>query len=341
MADFSVKKALTLRAASIGDTLMGKYFLENIHATWPDAELTLLVGSRVRMIADLFKGYPWLRIVEVNRKNIPALIRSWQQLRGQDITLTQYAENPFSLPSKIFARMVTRRGGFAGFEDHFWGNKFVYDRLVPFAGEEGSEGMIIEEQKALKALGVPVAVTGLTLAYVEDRDVHARFGVEPKQYVIAHLFSGNEGRSVSPTKRASIVRALRESLPTSHQLLLTGVTGEYGAAVASAQGMNGIQVLAGKTTVQELINLLARASAVVALDSGAAHISAHLGTPLVVLTRTAALKGWWSSAMYNNKPVVLVNHAADDLAPRNTVYPPSLETIENSAIVATVAKLLN
>jgi ADP-heptose:LPS heptosyltransferase len=111
--------------------------------------------------------------------------------------------------------------------------------------------------------------------------------------------------------------------------------------VAAAQDMNGVHVLAGKTTVQELINLLARASVVVALDSGAAHISAHVGTPLVVLTRVAALKGWWSSAMYNNRPTVLVNRDADDSAPRDTVYPPSLETIENSAIVATVAKLLN
>lgn len=341
MADFSVKKALTLRAASIGDTLMGKYFLENIHAVWPDAELTLLVGSRSGMISDLLTGYTWLRVVEVNRKNLPKLVRSWRQLRGEDITLTQYAENSFSLPSKIFARAVTKRGGLVGFEDRFWGNTFLYDTLVPFNGEEGSEGMIVEEQKALTAAGLRVAVPDLTLQFVDDPGVCARFGVESKKYVIAHLFSGNEGRSVSPAKRASIVGALRDSLPTSHQLLLTGVTGEYGEAVAAAQGMSGIHVLAGKTTVQELINLLARAGAVVALDSGAAHLSAHLGTPLVVLTRVAALKGWWSSAMYNNKPSVLVNHDADDTAPRDGVYPPSLETIDNSTIVATVARLLN
>jgi len=328
MVDSSINKALTLRAASIGDTLMGKYFLENIHAAFPDAQLTLLVGSRWKMISELLIAYPWLNVVEVNRKHPLGLVQAWQHLRGQDLTLTQYAESPFSLPSKLFARLVTRRGGFFGFYDRFWGNRFLYDKVVPFEGEEKSEGMIVEEQKTLKAANIPVSISDLRLSYLADTEAPKHFGLEPKKYVIAHLFSGNEGRSVSQTKRIALVRSLRESLPQEQLLVLTGVTNEYERALEAARGMNGVVVLAGKTTLQELINLIVGARGVLALDSGAAHIAAHLGVPLVVLTRTVARRGWWSEAMYGGKPTVLSNLAADDLAPRDEIYPPSLEGID-------------
>lgn len=341
MAASPVKKALTLRASSIGDTLMGKYFLENIHASWPDAELTLLVGSRVGMVADLLKAYEWLHVIEVNRKHIPRLIGAARALRGQDLTLTQYAENPFSLPSKIFARLVTKRGGFVGFTDRFWGNRFLYDTLVPFEGELRSDGMIVEEQKALRAAGVPVLQKDLTLSYVADEGVYARYGVEPRRYVLVHVFSGNEGRSISQAKRCSVVQALRDALPVSYTMLLTGVAKEYERAVEAAQGRAGIEVLAGKTSVQEMCNLIAGAGAVLALDSGAAHMAAHIGVPLAVLCRNEALTGWWGSAMYHDRPHVLTNGGADDTLPRDSIYPPSMETIDNSVIVATVAKLLN
>ncbi|MBP9711149.1 MAG: glycosyltransferase family 9 protein [Candidatus Pacebacteria bacterium] len=328
MADSSVKKALTLRAASIGDTLMGKYFLENVHAAWPNAKLTLLVGSRVGMIKDLFAGYPWLTVVEVNRKSPVKLLRAWRELRGQDLTLTQYAENPFSFPSKLFARLVTKRGGLLGFTDSFWGNRFLYDEIVPFEGEEKSGGMIIEEQKALTAVRIPIKVPRLQLSYIPDTEAPARFGLQSKQYVVAHLFSGNEGRSISQQKRISLVKALRDAMPEGYLLALTGVTEEYARAEEAKNSMSGVINLAGKTTLQELINLLAEARSVLALDSGAAHITAHLETPLVVLTRTAARQGWWSEAMYGTRPTVLSNLHADDTAPRAEIYPPSLETID-------------
>ncbi len=338
--DGLVKKALTLRASSIGDCLMGKYFLENVHAATPSARCTLLVGSRAAMINDLLQGYPWLDVIEVNRRHPLELLRSWRRLYGQDITLTQYAERPFSLPSKLFARTVTKRGGMVGFIDPFFANKILYDTLLPFAGEKKSEGMIVEEQKALAAAHIPISIKDFSLKYQTDSAVLARFGLEPKQYVVIHLFAGNEGRSISQEKRQRVVRAVRESLPAGYQVVLTGVSGEAARAEGARADMQGVKNLAGKTTVQELINLIAGARAVLALDSGAAHIAAHLKVPLVVLTRTEAKQGWWSEAMYGGRPTVLTQAGEDDEAPRTTPHPPSLEQIDLSAITATVARLI-
>ena len=88
MRDFSIKKALTLRASSIGDTLMGKYFLENIHAAFPAAKLTLLVGSRASMIRELFAAYPWLTIVEVNRHHPANVVAAWREFQAGAVSVT-------------------------------------------------------------------------------------------------------------------------------------------------------------------------------------------------------------------------------------------------------------
>ena len=44
---YPVRKVLTFRASSIGDTLIGKYFLENVHAAYPDARCGIVVAGRV------------------------------------------------------------------------------------------------------------------------------------------------------------------------------------------------------------------------------------------------------------------------------------------------------
>ena len=84
-------KVLTFRASSIGDCLMGKYLLENIHIQYPQARLALVVASRGAMIRDLFAGYPWLDVREVNRRNSSALLALWKDFHWSDVVVTQYA----------------------------------------------------------------------------------------------------------------------------------------------------------------------------------------------------------------------------------------------------------
>lgn len=340
MLDFLIKKALTLRASSLGDCLMGKYFLENVHAQFPDAKCVLLVGSRAAMIRDLFAGYKWLEVLEVNRKNPQGVFQAWKRLHPVDLTLTQYAERPFSLPSKLFGRAVTRRGGFIGFNDHSRLSPLLYDKIIPFNGEIESQGMIVEEQRALETAGLAVALPQLTLQYVQKLEVFSRFGLKPGQYVLAHLFSGAEGRSFSQEKRIAIVEVIRATLPADIKLVLTGGPGDRLHAEETKGDLRGVINLAGDTSIQELINLIKGSKGVVALDTGAAHITAHLGVPLVIMTRTEALNGWWGVSMYNNIPMVLCNKNGDDKAPRESIYPPSLETIDLSQIIDKVAELL-
>ena len=84
-----IKKVLTLRASSIGDSLMGKYFLENVHAAYPESRAYILVGGRGGMIKDLFRAYSWLTVIEANRKSPGSVVRAFRELSGCDLTLRQ------------------------------------------------------------------------------------------------------------------------------------------------------------------------------------------------------------------------------------------------------------
>ncbi len=90
---------------------MGKYFLENVRVSNPSARFGIVVGSRGTMVRDLFSGYPWIEVVEANRRSPFSLWRLWREWRGSDMVLTQYAGKKggrFSLASKCAARLLAR-----------------------------------------------------------------------------------------------------------------------------------------------------------------------------------------------------------------------------------------
>jgi ADP-heptose:LPS heptosyltransferase len=81
---------------------------------------------------------------------------------------------------------------------------------------------------------------------------------------------------------AEVVATLHRS---GHEVLLTGTADERPLAldVARAAGLSLVRVLAGRTTVEELCALVARARLVVSGDTGVAHLASALRVPSVVL----------------------------------------------------------
>ena len=304
-----VKKALTFRASSIGDALMGKYFLENIHKKFPEAICGLLVGSRGKMLRELFSAYPWLEVWEVNRRNPFSILRAIRRFFRSDFTLIQYSENKFSAPSKFFARLLTKRGGLAGFEDGWKFNKLIYDKILPFAGEYKSPGLITEERDALFSLGVSAQVKNFSLDFKEDKGVLKKFGLQKDGYIILHFFSGSDSRGLHFLKRREILKAVYGRFWKNYELVLTGSESERGMAVKIAE-VAPVKVAAGETSMTELVNLISKSKVVLSLDTGVAHIAGHLQKSLVVLSRCKAFSAWWSPLMYQKNVSVLCDRAA-------------------------------
>lgn len=292
-----VTKALTFRASSIGDCLMGKYLLENVHAEFPEAKLGLVVASRGGMLRDLLKSSPYIEVIEANRRDTLGLFQLWKKFHGADLVVTQYAGKPggsFSLMSKLFGRLLARRGGLLGFEDASSFNSYLFDQTV--GGVLGTEPAELERQ-ALEAAGVPVSLKHPTLSFNRIAGLLERFGLQKGQYVVVHLFAGNRGRGLSPIKKKELLQALHTAMPTV-VLVLTGGEGDVEEAQTAAEDLPAV-VLAGKTSLQEMMELMMECVGVVSIDTGGAHIAAQLKKPLVVLATCLGLH-WWKPEQYGS-----------------------------------------
>ncbi|MCX6787582.1 MAG: hypothetical protein NT108_00230 [Candidatus Kaiserbacteria bacterium] len=287
-----IRKGLTFRASSIGDCLMGKYFLENIYKAHPEARCAIVVGSRGAMIRDLFAAYPWLEIIEANRRNPFSLIELGKKFHGTDVTLTQYAGKnggSFSLMSKLAARMLTKRGGLIGFQDSFPFNGVIYDRVLPLLQKSAPVEL---ERSALTAAMVPIGIPMPSFLYTPQPQIFERLGLHQVKYVVLHLFSGGKARGVSPWYRQELISKLSKVLPDGHKLALTG-------SKAERESLKDIpsNALIVETSMQELAALIAASVGMVSLDTGAAHLAAHLRKPLIVLASCVG-EQWWSREMY-------------------------------------------
>lgn len=335
----TIRKALTFRASSIGDCLMGKYLLDNIHAQFPDARLGIIVASRGAMIRDLLAASPWIEVIEANRSKPAALWKLWRDFHGSDIVVTQYAGKPggkFSLSSKLAGRILAKRGGLIGFADASAWSGAVYDRLL---NVEPSKAIADHERDALRAAGMPVSLPFPSLDYVRDDQVLKKFSLEKDAYLIVHLFSGSTTRGLDPEKKRDLIQALAKALP-GVRLVLSGGGADHSEAKRVAEGTDAV-VIAGEATLQELMNLIAESKGVVSLDTGAAHITAQLKKPLVVLCSCLGAN-WWLPEQYGTDAAITVlsnrSHCLQGHVHKK--YPDCLNMIDVNTVVAHIATVM-
>mgnify|MGYP001569562808 FL=1 len=282
---------------------MGKYLLENIHAQFPAARLGIVVAGRAGMIRDLFAAYPWLEVIEANRRSPRSLFYLWKNFRGSDLIVTQYAGKPggrFSFPSKLFARMLAKRGGLIGFHDASRWNEMLYDTLLP---QSPSTAPAALEREALRTAGIPIVYEYPTMQCLPMPNVLGKFGLVPGWYIVVHLFAGNKNRGLHPDKKRALLVALAKELPNT-RLVISGGADDREEAQTAAKGL-AATVIAGDATLQELMNLIVESRGVVSVDTGVAHITAQLSKPLVVLATCLGLH-WWGEGQYGaNAPIAL------------------------------------
>jgi len=323
-----ISKVVIFRAGSLGDNLMGKFFLENVHAAYPDAKCCVVVGERGGMIRGLLSGYPWIEVREVNRRNPMSVLRLVRDFFGADLVYTQNTKGIFSTASKIVGRLIAKPGAMFGYEDPWWGNRFVYSKII-----HAEKDLSVREHEchALGLVGIPVTVKELSLNTSPDK--------AGTSYILVHLFPGNEGRGFSPENKARIVAQAAKMYGATHRILLTGSKQDRGIAEQALQDARGrekldgidLQVVAGDTDLPGLIRLIAGASGVISADTGVAHIAAHLRRPLVVI-RSCVGRSWWLPGQYDNSPLVIDADAVCAKGHVGKLYPACINGVDFSKV---------
>ena len=329
-----MKKVFTMRAASIGDALMGKYLLENVHSVYPDAKCYLLVSQREKMIKDLLSAYTWIEVLHVNRKKPVSLFKTILKLWGCNFTVTQYSHTAFSMPSKLFARLVTSHGCLVGFEDKSKWNKLIYSHLLP---KKFNEVTKLLEQKALLSMGIKPTIEELTLKYKEDTTAFDKIN-KSAGYILLHLFSGSIGRGLSDENRARVVKAVVKGAGNI-PVFLTGTSAQRDDAKKATCGTSA-EVIAGDTSIKSLVTLIDKSIVVVSLDTGVGHIAAHLKKPSIILS-SFQTQGWWNKPQYGSHVTVLSAEKGRDEAPDCRIaMPESLNNISSELIISKVQQAI-
>ncbi|MFA1550208.1 glycosyltransferase family 9 protein [Actinomadura chokoriensis] len=251
-------------------------------------EVVLLCGPRGRAAADLLPGVghviewraPWIDPdhVPVERAAVDALVR---RLRGFDkaLILTSFHQSP--LPLALLLRL-------AG---------------TPWIGGIGAEdpGSLLDLRHRPDT-DVPEPLRMLALAedagFPSPADTRLRVrGPLPDTdhltggpgYVVVHPGTSVPARAWPPRRCADAVRLLRAA---GRRVVVTGHGDEkeLTALVAAEDGLD----LGGRTSLPELASVLAAASAVVACNTGPAHLAAAVGTPVVSLFAPTVPAARWA-----------------------------------------------
>jgi ADP-heptose:LPS heptosyltransferase len=123
--------------------------------------------------------------------------------------------------------------------------------------------------------GIPAFVDDLALP-------RRRVGSGDDGAVIVHPGASHVARQWPPERYGSVARLLSRA---GHRVLVTGSAAERPPArrVAAGAGLPTTDVLAGRTSLDRLAELVANARLVLCGDTGIAHLATAYGTPSVVL----------------------------------------------------------
>jgi ADP-heptose:LPS heptosyltransferase len=155
-------------------------------------------------------------------------------------------------------------------------------------------------------------------------------------HVVVHPGANAPARMPSPRHSRALVEAL---VARGHRVVVTGgpAERELTALVAGTIATD----LGGRTTFAQLSGVLARATALVAGNTGAAHLAAAVGTPVVSLFAPVVPAGRW--APYRVPRVLLGDQDAACAGTRARMCPvpghPCLDSITPAEVVEAVEAL--
>ncbi|MBX5470274.1 MAG: glycosyltransferase family 9 protein [Thermoleophilaceae bacterium] len=273
---------LVCRLDSGGDVLLAGPAVRAVAAR--AARVTLLCGPRGRAAARLLPGVdeivvhraPWIdpEPSPVARDRELALVEELAA-RGIDeaLILTSFHQSPLPLALLLrFAGVAT----IAAISDDYPGSLLDVRHRV--------DGGVHEVERSLSL----AATLGHELPPGDDgglrvrraagaRRVRERLGAEP--YVAVHPGASAPARAWEPARCRELVDALVER---GRRVVVTGGPGEAALTAAVAGGPRALVIdLGARTTLAELAEVLAGAAALVAGNTGPAHLAAAVGTPVV------------------------------------------------------------
>jgi ADP-heptose:LPS heptosyltransferase len=343
---------LAVRPDGMGDVLLTGPAVRALAAG--GREVSFLAGPAGTQAAAMLPGVtrvltasvPWIdpEPAAFEPRQVSALVRALRRLcPAEAVIFTSFHQS--ALPMALALRMAGVRRVSAISEDYPGSLLDVRHRLT---------ADIPEARRNLSLAGaagfrLPPGDPGL-LAVAGPRP-DSRLLTGAGGYVVLHQGASVPARRPSAARVAAIAAALAAA---GHRVVLTGSAAEFRFAAEARQAPGtppaagnrtgrraGLVNLCGRTDLPMLAAVLAGADAVVVPNTGAAHLAAAVGTPVVSLFAPVVPAARW--APYGVPAVLLGDQDAPCAGSRARVCPvpghPCLDLIDPAAVVAAVATL--
>lgn len=276
-----MQKILIIKLRYIGDVLLATPTLRAIKAARPDVRVTMMVN---RGTEGVLSGNPDIdEILVLDKGSVVAQWRLIVELRRRRFdTVIDLTDGDRS----AFLSWVSGASVRIGFNDEHRRRGVCYSAIVP--PQPGLRHRVERDLAALKSLGVPASEQQPKLWLTEEDEASAdqlldRLGIRRERALIVLQPGARYWFKAWPAERFA---ELADRLASEYdcQVLIGGSKDEEALAQRIHEAATCRPVsIAGRTTLKQFAAIAKRASLFVGNDSGAMHIAAAMGTPMVAL----------------------------------------------------------
>jgi ADP-heptose:LPS heptosyltransferase len=295
------KRALVIRAGRLGDTIWGTTVIEPIRALLGEqTRIDIIVKRGMRA---LFEHDPRIEtIFEIDHRSTPLLFSPTKLS-----VLLKSLQHPYDL-----AVDLETSSHFNSLMRHIRAvRKICAATLPPPVNPVDIQHTIVFLRNVL-AQGVPATLcqdAAPSLRFSANINIADLIG-NGRNYLCLHpgnslLARGKPAmRSWPESHWRELIEQITGHLP-SLQIVLIGEKSERALSEAITANLPGVINLAGSTSLQQLMAVLAHSRALITTDTGPAHIAAALATPVIAIfgpsntdnTRPFASSNGWAAAI--------------------------------------------
>lgn len=275
-----------LRLSAIGDVTHMLPVVHTLRAHWPDTGITWVVG---RLEAQLVGDLPGIEVIPHDKNGgLAALLKLRRQFRGRRFDALLHMQTALRANLTALAIPAARRLGFDLARSRDAHVLFVDRRVPPHPQAHVLDGFF----DFLVALGIDERVMSWDIPLSDGEREFASARVPDGQPVLAI----NPCSSVRPRNYRNWLperyAAVADHAAKHHgcAVVLTGGPdpGERAFAESVKQHMKTAPIdLVGVTTLKQLLAVLQRCTALVAPDTGPAHLGTAAGIPVIGLYATS------------------------------------------------------
>jgi len=292
----SPNRILIVLLGSIGDVVRALPLLGRIRGAWPQAHIAWAVEPKSEPV---LRAHPWLdEIIVYDRKRAPlSFLPFLRKVRRGGFDLVVDLQRHLKSGVVGLTSGARRRIGFGSANTKEYNHLFSTQRIAP---QPNLKLKLAQYQAFGDALGIAATPIefGLRLAQEESAKALGLIANAPRPMVAVILGSSWPSRIYPADAIARVIRELAQASADSPALfpLLIGGAEETRLAAALMRELTGEPGLnlVGKTTLRDLIAILAECTVAFGPDSGPMHIAAAVGCPIVSL--------WGSTAPERSAP---------------------------------------